>query len=278
VILRIEDLDATRSRPESIHAIFEDLRWLGIDWDEGPDVGGVSAPYLQSQRLARYRAALEILIDRELVYPCTCTRSEIERAASAPHAEDEPPPYPGTCAHRRAADVSALGDRSFAWRFRTTDQDIRWRDLVRGDCSVSAAAVGGDFIVARSGGVYAYQLAVVVDDDSMGVTEVVRGDDLVSSTPRQIMLDLALGIRVPQFGHLPLVVDANGRRLAKRDGSIQLGSLRDAGRDRDGLMAELARSLGIEGVKRGESPSDWVERFCWNRLPTEPFRWAGEDW
>ena len=150
VVLRIEDLDATRVRPEATAGAIADLRWLGLDWDEGPDVGGPSRPYVQSERNAAYEAALERLKRSESVYPCTCTRADIERAASAPHAEDEGPTYPGTCAGRTAADARLLGDRPFAWRFRVPAGPVAWDDLFRGRVALDPSRIGGDFVVGRS--------------------------------------------------------------------------------------------------------------------------------
>ena len=175
MILRIEDLDASRVRAEAAAGSLVDLRWLGLDWDEGPDLGGPSDPYVQSRRTGRYDASLERLKASGLVYPCTCTRADIERAASAPHPEDEGPTYPGTCSRRSVAEADRLGDRPFAWRFRTPAGAVEWLDLVRGPQRVDPARTGGDFVVARSGVGPAYQLAVVDDDASMGVTEVIRG-------------------------------------------------------------------------------------------------------
>ncbi len=151
IILRIEDLDTTRVRPGAAEGMIEDLRWLGFDWDEGPDVGGPHAPYVQSQRLGSIVEALERLKRLDLVYPCTCTRAEIARAASAPHAEDEGPSYPGTCAERDATDAAALTGRSFAWRFRVPNGAVAWRDLFQGSVAIDPSVVGGDFLVAREG-------------------------------------------------------------------------------------------------------------------------------
>src|SRR5262249_47030980 len=156
-----------------------DLLWLGLDWDEGPDVGGPSSPYVQSERMPAYAVSLEQLKRSELVYPCTCTRADIERAAAAPHAEDEGPTYPGTCSARSVADTPALGDRPFAWRFRVPPGPVAWDDLVLGRVEIDPSRMGGDFVVARSPAGVSYQLAVVHDDATMGVTQVIRGDDLV---------------------------------------------------------------------------------------------------
>ncbi len=151
MILRVEDLDTSRVRPEATQGAIDDLRWLGLDWDEGPDLGGPSAPYVQSQRLGRYAEVLERLKAEERVYPCICTRAEIARAASAPHAEDEGPSYPGTCAFRQVADAETLAGQAFAWRFRVPERSIEWYDLFQGAVSIDPSIVGGDFIVARNG-------------------------------------------------------------------------------------------------------------------------------
>ena len=271
VILRTEDLDATRARPEAAEGTIADLRWLGLDWNEGPDVGGPSAPYVQSQRPEAYRTCLQTLIRNERVYPCTCTRTDIERAASAPHPEDEGPTYPGTCSGRSVRDADALGDRPFAWRFRVPSGPVSWRDRILGEISIDPARLGGDFVVGRSGGGPSYQLAVVHDDATMGVSEVIRGDDLVASTPRQILLYRALGWEPPAFGHVPLAIGEDGRRLAKRDGSIKLATLREAGVDPARLVGWIARSCGwAEGEESGP-PSAWIDRFDLNRIPRAPW-------
>ena len=271
VVLRIEDLDASRASAEAIAGAIADLRWLGLDWDEGPDVGGPSSPYLQSQRLDRYAAALERLKALDLVYPCTCTRADIERAASAPHACDEGPTYPGTCAGRCAADAAALGARPFAWRLRVDRGRIEWDDLVRGASGIDPAGTGGDFVVARYSGPFSYQLAVVVDDAAMGVTQVLRGDDLVTSTPRQILLHRALGSEPPRFGHVPLAVGPDGRRLAQRDGSIKLATLRAAGVDPRRLVGRIARACGWSDRDEPSAPGDWVGRLDLAAMPNGPW-------
>jgi glutamyl-tRNA synthetase len=278
VILRIEDLDAARVRDEARAAALVDLRWLGLDWDEGPDRGGPNAPYVQSDRRALYDDALDRLKEAELVYPCTCTRADIERAASAPHAEDEGPTYPGTCAHRVAADARALGDRPFAWRFRVAPGPVAWDDLFLGPRELDPARLGGDFIVARNTLGPSYQLAVVVDDALMGVTQVVRGADLVPSTPRQILLYRALGWTPPDFGHVPLVVGPDGRRLAKRDGSIKLSTLREQGADPRRLIGVLAQSCGWTSTPNPSHPAAWVDRYNPELVPGDPWSLNLDDW
>jgi len=271
VILRLEDLDASRVRQSAIAEAMIDLRWLGLDWDEGPDLGGPSAPYLQSLRHEHYQRALERLQASEQIYPCTCTRAEIERAASAPHPEDEEPLYPGTCSHRRARDAQRLGDRPFAWRFRVPEGFVAWHDLIGGPMELEPRRIGGDFLVARNLRGPSYQLAVVVDDALMGVTQVVRGADLISSTPRQLLLYRALGLQEPEFGHVPLAVGPEGRKLAKREGSLKLATLRERGVEPRRLVAELIRSCGQTGLLADASPWEWVDRFELHRLPREPW-------
>ncbi len=271
VILRVEDLDASRTRPGAEAGARSDLQWLGLDWDEGPDIGGPSAPYVQSLRIDAYVRTLERLKRAECVYPCTCTRADIERASSAPHAEDEGPVYPGTCSGRSVADSRDLGDRAFAWRFRVPPEPISWIDFVLGRVELDPGRLGGDFIVARSGHPPSYQLAVVHDDAAMGVTQVIRGDDLVPSTPRQILLYRSLGWTPPEFGHVPLAVGPDGRRLAKRDGSIKLATLRATGVDPRRLVGWLARSCGWADRLLRSSPRDWVGSFDLASLPKAPW-------
>jgi glutamyl-tRNA synthetase len=271
VILRVEDLDASRTRPGAEAGARLDLKWMGLDWDEGPDVGGPSAPYVQSHRLGAYAETLERLKRSERVYPCTCTRADIERASAAPHAEDEGPVYPGTCSGRSVADARDMGDRPFAWRFRVPPGRIAWCDLFLGPVELDPRRLGGDFIVARSGHPPSYQLAVVHDDAAMGVTQVIRGDDLVPSTPRQLLLYRSLGWIPPEFGHVPLAVGPDGRRLAKREGSIKLATLRDAGVEPRRLVGWLARSCGWADRVVASSPLDWVARFDLARLPKAPW-------
>ena len=221
VMLRIEDVDSPRIKPRAAASACDDLHWLGLDWND--------APLIQTQRLSLYENALRTLQSREFVYPCTCSRTDVEGAASAPHADQEGPVYPGTCAGRSAADAARLGDRPFCWRFRVPPRSPEFIDGFRGPTAIDLRCQGGDFVVwkAPRRGVEAtpaYQLAVVVDDDAQGVTEVVRGDDLVSSTPRQLLLYEALGLTPPRFIHVPLVVGPDGRRLAKRHGDTRLSA------------------------------------------------------
>jgi glutamyl-tRNA synthetase len=271
VILRIEDLDATRVRAEAVTTALIDLKWLGLDWDEGPDAGGPNEPYVQSERKAVYDGVLEHLRASDLVYPCTCTRADIARAASAPHAEEEGPTYPGTCSWRGATDAAGLGDGPFAWRFRVAKGNVAWDDIFLGRVDLDPSQVGGDFLVGRHTLGPSYQLAVVTDDAMMGVSQVIRGLDLVPSTPRQIMLYRALGWNEPQFGHVPLAVTADGRRLAKREGSIKLATLREQGVDPHRLVGGLIESCGWSKRLVPSTPRDWIESFDEKALPREPW-------
>jgi glutamyl-tRNA synthetase len=271
IILRIEDLDSSRVRADALSTALVDLSWLGLDWDEGPDVGGPSAPYVQSQRSSLYDQVLDRLKASESVYPCTCTRADVERAASAPHAADEGPTYPGTCSHRSAADESTLENRSFAWRFRVPSGTVAWDDLFLGHVELDPSRTGGDFIVARKGAGHSYQLAVVADDDAMGVNQVIRGADLVPSTPRQILLFHRLGRPVPTFGHVPLAVDAGGRRLAKRAGSLKLSALRAAGVDPRRLAGSLIHSCGWSEADVPMTPTEAIDHCEPDRLRTGPW-------
>jgi glutamyl-tRNA synthetase len=266
VILRIEDIDSSRVRPGMAELAMADLRWLGLDWDEGPDVGGGSGPYVQSARLDHYEKALDRLKRLELVYPCTCTRAEIQRMASAPHAGEEGPIYPGTCAGRSARDGARLAGCRFSWRFRVEPGEVSWDDLFKGPIALDPSQMVGDFVVGRSEGGPSYQLAVVVDDAEMGVTQVIRGDDLVSSTPRQMLLYRALGYDHPRFGHVPLVIGPDGRRLAKRDDSIKLAMLREQGIDPRWLVGRIGETIGL-GYGGPARPSDWVGRFAPASVP-----------
>ena len=215
--------------------MFEDLRWLGIEWQEGPDVGGPFAPYIQSQRRAWYLQVWGKLKDGGWIYPCTCSRKDLAEAAQAPHEQNDEPLYPGKCRGQRSDATSPAGVN---WRFRVPDERvIRYEDKAQGPQAFEAGKDFGDFVVWRRDDVPAYQLAVVTDDAEMRITEVVRGNDLLKSTARQILLFEALGLKPPDYYHCDLVTDDAGVRLAKRHDSLSLRSLRASG-----LSAEELRN------------------------------------
>ncbi len=226
LVLRNEDLDRPRCKPEFVRAMLEDLRWFGLEWQEGPDVGGPFAPYNQSERFAAYRAALEQLRASNFIYRCYCSRRDIQSAARAPHAaDDEEPMYPGTCRAK-----PAILNAKFAWRFRVPDGEVvAFVDNNLGEQHFVGGKDFGDFVVWRNDDVPAYQLACVVDDAAMHITEVVRGADLLLSTARQLLLYRALGLNAPEFFHCPLMLDETGRRLAKRNDGLSLRELRERG-------------------------------------------------
>jgi glutamyl-tRNA synthetase len=277
--MRVEDLDGPRVRPGLEARILAELRWLGLDWDEGPDVGGPHAPYRQSERLGRYAGALARLCEAGLAYECFCSRAEIAAASHAPHGPaDEGPRYPGTCAHltRVERDARAARGKPAAWRFRVPAEEFRFEDAVFGPQAVDVAASTGDFVVMRADGVPAYQLAVVVDDLAMEVTDVVRGADLLSSTARQLLLWRALGGSPPRFAHVPLVVGDDGARLAKRHGALSVGELRERGADPRAVVGLLAASAGLCAPGLRVAPAELVRGFAIERLSREPARLGAE--
>jgi glutamyl-tRNA synthetase len=223
--LRNDDLDLSRVRPEFVQAMFEDLKWLGCEWQEGPDVGGPFAPYNQSQRIEFYRSVLEQLKARELVYPCTCSRRDVLRSIQAPHAGEEEPIYPGTCRARSVRDAVSLPRVS--WRFRIPENTaVQFEDSQCGPQEFISGRDFGDFVVWRPDDLPAYQLACMADDSAMRISEVVRGADLLLSTARQILLYRALELPIPRFHHCLLMTDEQGVRLAKRHDALSLRNLR----------------------------------------------------
>jgi glutamyl-tRNA synthetase len=242
LILRIEDIDEARCKPEFRAAIEEDLRWFGLEWDEGPDVGGPYAPYVQSQRRPFYREVLEQLRQGGFIYPCRCSRRDVLTALGAPHAGDEEAHYPGKCRPVAGTTMPGLELPDVHWRFRVPEGErLIFVDTSLGPQSAVAGVDFGDFVVWRRDDVPAYQLAVVADDAAMKITEVVRGEDLLLSTFRQLLLYRALGWEPPAFHHAPLVRDpATGERLAKRHAALSLRQLRAEGADPASLLAGLA--------------------------------------
>jgi glutamyl-tRNA synthetase len=260
ILMRIEDIDGPRVVEGAADGIFRDHEWLGLDWDEGP--------VYQSKRSAAYEDALERLRAAGLVYPCTCSRKEIAEIASAPHG-DEGPRYPGTC-----RDGPTKAGRAPALRFRFDDPSPGFDDLVSGRFPEGEA--GGDFVLRRADGTWAYQLAVVVDDSDAEVSEVIRGADLLSSTPRQIALYRALGRPVPSFAHVGLVVDAEGRRLSKRYRSTSIEALREAGAQPEELIGQLAKSLELTPTAAPARPEELLGPFSLTRIPGTSFPWDAE--
>jgi glutamyl/glutaminyl-tRNA synthetase len=231
LILRDEDLDTRRARADYARAMLEDLRWLGIGWEEGPDVGGSLGPYRQSERYSLYRAAWEQLRTGGWIYPCSCSRRELAAVVSAPHEdEDDEPIYSGHCRPAAGALAEAASPAGLNWRFRIPDgETIAFDDSGMGARSYVAGQDFGDFVVWRRDDVPAYQLACVVDDAAMCITEGVRGADLLKSTARQILLYRALGLTPPLWHHCALLRDSLGRRLAKRTDALSLRALREQG-------------------------------------------------
>lgn len=261
LVLRNEDLDRARCKLEFASALIEDLKWLGIHWQEGPDCGGPWGPYSQSDRLVLYRNAFQALQAGNWVYPCTCSRKDVQQASQAPHPGDDEPLYPGTCRPAHAGRHAPAPSRSTAsgrfqskvqspiskicWRFGVPDgEEIAFNDGSLGPQAFVAGNDFGDFIVWTSDDCPSYQLAVVVDDSAMQMTEVVRGADLLKSTARQLLLYRALGLKPPDFFHVPLVVDSNGVRLAKRHDALSLRKFRAAGATPEQVLAFTTSPMG----------------------------------
>ena len=260
VLLRIEDLDAARCPRRYADAIVDDLAWLGLSAD------GPQPPVYQSERAAVYQQFYDKLAAKGLVYPCFCSRSQLH-AASAPHRSDGQVVYPGTCRGLTPEEIAEKARRKApAWRVRVPDEEIAFVDGHLGPYAENLARDCGDFYLRRADGVFAYQLAVVVDDALMGVTEVVRGADLLSSTPRQLWLYRELGLQAPQFYHLPLLLDHEGRRLSKRDGDQSLENLRARYTPQE-IVGRLAFACGLQDAPRPAAPQDLVESFDWARVP-----------
>lgn len=265
ILLRIEDLDGPRAKPEFSEAACRDLEWLGLDWD-GPAL-------LQSARKPRFDAAIQELLQRGRAYACICSRGDLANAASAPHAGQSEPRYPGTCRDRFAsvAEAERVSGRAAGVRLRVPPGPVVMDDAISGAAAWDVEAEVGDFLIGRRGGGASYQLAVAIDDAEQGVTEVVRGDDLLPSTPRQWHVREQLGLRHPSFAHVPLVTDEHGRRLSKRAADLGLAELRERGVDPRHVVAWAARSAGMAGselVPAGALSS----YFQLDRVPREPAR------
>lgn len=263
IVMRIEDLDAPRVVPGATEDILRDLEWLGLDWD-GPVV-------IQSHGLAEIDAAAASLAARGLAYACICSRGDLRGAQSAPHAGSTEPRYPGTCRGRFAslAEAERVSGRPACLRFAVPTGELRLVDGVGGAWTANVAEEVGDFPILRKGGAPAYQLAVVVDDARQGVTEVVRGDDLLPSTARQHLLQEALGLPHPSHFHVPLVVDEGGRRLAKREDDLSLWELRGRGVDPRAVVGWVARSAAVPDAER-PTAAEVLAAFSMSKVPREP--------
>ena len=264
LLLRMEDLDPDRCRPEYLSQLADDLIWLGLDWDLGWRPGETA--YCQSCRTPFYQAAFETLASRGLVYPCYCSRNELH-AASAPHASDGTFVYAGTCRNLTAAERAAKTRRP-AWRVRVPDEEVSFLDGLQGEVRENLARECGDFILRRSDGVYAYQLAVVVDDAAGGVTEIVRGADLLRSTPRQLWLQEQLGFPHPHYYHVPLLCAPDGRRLSKREHDLDLGALRQT-LTAEQLLGKLAFLAGLLDRPEAASAAELTREFDWTHVFTK---------
>ena len=286
VILRIEDLDGPRIKAGADRQAVDDLRWLGLDWDDGP--------VYQTRRLGLYAAAIESLVRAGHAYPCVCSRREVEAAASAPHAEDGAAVYPGTCRGRFASidEARRVSGREPALRFAVpagAPGVIEFLDRLEGPQRFDVPRQLGDFVIAKAADqppsgdaplwTPAYQLAVVVDDAAMGVTEVVRGDDLLDSTPRQILLYRALGLadRLPRYTHLPLITGADGRRLAKRHGDTRLSFYRSLGVTPGRVRALMARWCGIAVAGDDCTVAQLLDGFTLDSVPRGPIVFGAKD-
>lgn len=294
LVLRLEDIDPQRSRPEYVTALLDDLRWLGLDWDYGPGglrgevapwppspegtgawtPGAEGAFFYQSRRAAVYAAALAALEAAGASYPCFCTRRELRQLAGAPHVDDRGAPYPGTCRRltpeERAARLAA--GRRPCMRLRCPDGVWRFEDAVMGPQAATLEQCGGDFALRRSDGVIAYQLATALDDGLMGITEVVRGRDILPSTPRQLALLRLLGLPAPQYAHFPLLLDNDGERLAKRHQSLALAALRAQGCSPRAIIGYLGRLAGCLPQPRPAHPQELAPAFSWACVPREDIR------
>ena len=266
VVLRIEDLDAVRCPREFADLLEADLAWLGLAADEGGSKGGPRGPYYQSERSAIYEEYYQKLVRKGLVYPCFCSRSQLH-AASAPHRSDGQVVYAGTCRSLTPAEIAERAKtRAPAWRVRVPDEVIAFEDGHMGHYEENLARDCGDFFLRRADGVFAYQLAVVVDDALMGVDEVVRGSDLLSSTPRQLWLYRELGLTPPKFYHLPLLLASDGRRLSKRDGDQSLENLREKYTPEE-IIGKLAFACGLQASPAPTTPQALARTFDWSQVP-----------
>lgn len=257
LVLRMEDVDEQRSKREFADALIRDLHWLGLTWDEGPDAGGAAGPYTQQERYALYDHALSVLQRGGLLYPCYCSRARLQ-AIGAPHA-GERSLYDGHCYGMTAAERAEM-KKDPSWRVHVPPVDVSFCDGVYGCQNAYLPKACGDFVVRRADGLYAYQLAVSVDDGMMGITHVLRGRDLLSSAAQQIWLIEYLGYSAPEYTHVPMLIDGEGRRLSKRQHGITIESLRSGGADRDSILSYLAYKGGLVSEAAHYSLDELVQR------------------
>ncbi len=277
MLLRVEDLDQERCPRKYADLLEEDLLWLGLSWEEGGSRGGRHGPYYQSERTAVYQSCLEQLQNMGLVYPCFCSRAELH-AAQAPHLSDGRVLYSGRCRRLTPEERAALAaQRRPAIRLMVPEETVAFTDLCYGEYQENLRQECGDFLIRRSDGVFAYQLAVTADDALMGVTQVVRGRDLLSSTPRQLYLYRLLGLRPPVFGHIPLLLAPDGRRLSKRDGDLDLGALRLRFTPEQ-LLGKLAFAGGLLEREEPVTAEELIPLFSWEKLPRQDIRLPAGLW
>lgn len=276
-VMRVEDLDEARSREEHAHGNLAELRWLGLDWDEGPDVGGPHAPYRQSDRHDRYEAALSRLAGSSRLFECFLSRSDLRELASAPHGRGPVYGARERAENERVKAAKRAEGKQPALRFRTEPGRVAFTDLLHGAQEADAEADVGDVVVRRADRVWSYHLAVVVDDLAMAIEEVVRGDDLLDATATQVSLARALGAEPPTYVHAPLLCDTDGERMAKRKGSLTLASLRDRGVRPERVVGVLAHSLGILPDRIEATAGELTDRFSLEALAREPYRLRADD-
>ena len=278
VILRMEDLDPDRSRNEYMNALLRDLHWLGLDWDEGPDTGGRHAPYRQSERSGLYEAVFAKLCKLDLVYPCFCSRAELRNVAFAPHAGETEFPYSGRCRGLTAELQKKFREsgRKASFRLKVDSAELSFYDEIYGFQNQKLRESCGDFVIRRADGVFAYQLAVVVDDIDMKVDRIVRGADLLASTPRQLYLWNLLGAPPPVFLHVPLLQGSDGARLSKRHGSLTIAALRDSGVKPEAVVGRLACWAGLIEKPENIKAAELIPFFSVARLPRDPVVVTGD--
>ncbi len=266
-VMRIEDLDSQRSRPEFITANIAELDWLGLDWDEGPDIGGAHAPYLQSERQQAYEQTLEKLREAGQIFDCYLSRKDLREVSSAPHRSMLPYGKRQRSLNERLKAQKLAENKAPSLRFRVDKATVDFYDQLQGKQRFEL----GDFVLLRADKQWAYQLAVVADDIAMGINEVVRGDDLLQSTAAQILLYEALGAKPPSFVHVPLLLSKSGERLAKRKGSLTLTALKEQGVKPERVVGLLAYSLGLNSELTEMTATEGLEHYSLKSLSSEPF-------